>query len=299
MHQSKIRKTAMGLIYAALMQGTAAEGEFPYGLFWGIALEKETDHYRQALTKGVLHAMRAAAELGGAVIARAESCLPEMAGSPALLPARDEAEGYLERTKALLVALKELNYSLNDKRRDGTRALEHGCRRVVQLAQTLCSMGEELEAKLSEAVGCTAAEALAAAVRHWAPHLRECAALAAPLALDDHSEYGGLVRKARALDELRPEAEELAREVLARTEEWETALHRLLRNYVPERLDAVDKSILYLSLYELQHRGLKAPIVISEAINLAHEYSGPKSAPFIHGILAAAALETEGKIETP
>lgn len=291
LHQSKIRKTALSLIYASLMQGTAMEGEFPYGLFWEIALEKETDHYRQALTKSILHATRATAELGSAVISRAEACLPEMASNLTLLPARDEAEGCLERTKALLVALKELNYSLNDKRRDGTKPLEQGCRRVIQLAQTLCLMGESLTSKLEEAPGNATAEALAAALRHLAPHLKECAALANPLGMDAHSEYAGLVRKARALDELRPEAEELAREVLARREEWEKELRRLLRNYVPERLDAVDKSILYLSLYELQHRKLKAPIVISEAINLAHEYSGPKSAPFIHGILAAAALE--------
>lgn len=297
LHQSKIRKTALSLIYAALMQGTAAEEEFPFGLFWEIALEKDTDHYRQALTKSVLHAARATAELGGAVITRAEACLPEMSSQLALLAARDEAEGYLERTKALLVALKELNYNLNDKRRDGTKPLEHGCRRVIQLAQTLYTMNDSLIPKLEDAPGSEAAEALAMALRHWAPHLKECAALANPLGLDDHSEYAGLVRKARALDELRPEAEELAREVLARRDEWESELQRLLRNYVPERLDAVDKGILYLSLYELQHRKLKAPIVISEAINLAHEYSGPKSAPFIHGILAAAANEVTSEQE--
>lgn len=290
LHQSKIRKTALSLIYASLVQGDA-ERDFPYELFWEIALEKETDHYRQALTKSILHATRALAELGGAVVAKAEACLPELSGSLALMAARDEAEGCLERTKALLAALKDLSYSLNDKRRDGTKPLEQGCRRVIQLAQTLYTMSESLTDRLEETEGCPHAEPLAAALRHWARHLKECSALAAPLALDDHSEYAGLVHKARELDELRPEAEALAREVITRREEWETALHRLLRNYVPERLEAVDKSILYLSLYELQHRKLKAPIVISEAINLAHEYSGPKSAPFIHGILAAAALE--------
>lgn len=288
-HQSKIRKSALALIYASLMQD---EADFSYELFWQIALEKEKDHYRQALAKGILHATRATAELGGAVISRAEVCLPEMRGNLALLSLREETEGCLERTKALLVALKELNYCLNDKRRDGTEPLEHASKNVIRLAQTLCGMSESLIAKLEDAQACGQTEALAAALRHWARHLHECAALATPLALDDHSEYAGLVHKARELEELRPEAQDLAKAVISRREEWEAALHHLLRNYVPERLDAVDKCILYLSLYELQCRGLKAPIVISEAINLAHTFSGPKSAPFIHGILAAAALET-------
>lgn len=291
LHQSKIRKSALSLIYAAIIQDSEGASDFPYELFWQIALEKETDHYRQALTKSILHATRAAAELGGALITRAEACLPELGSALHLYPVRDAVESCLERTKALLAALKELQYSLNDKRRDGTQPLEQGCRRVIQLVQTLLDMADSLIYKLTDSTHSERTDALAAALRHWLPHLRECAALAAPLSMDAHSEYTGLVRKARALDELRPEAENLAREVISRRSEWETALQRLLRNYVPERLDAVDKSILYLSLYELQYRRIKAPIVISEAINLAHEFSGPKSAPFIHGILAAAALE--------
>ena len=51
----------------------------------------------------------------------------------------------------------------------------------------------------------------------------------------------------------------------------------------------MDKAILYLALYELEEKGLDTPIVVSEATALANEYSGSKSAPFIHGIIAAAA----------
>lgn len=291
LHQSKIRKSALGLIYAALLQ-KADPGDFSFELFWSIALEKETDHYRLALTKGILHATRALGELGDAVVQRAEAYLQETQGDMTLLPQREETEGCLTRTKSLLAALKELQYSLNDKRRDTTDPLEQLCRRVLGLVQTLCDMSANLQTRLADDVKTEKAEGLAAALRHWDRHLRECAALTAPLNLDDKSEYAGLLRKARALNELRPEAENLARETLAHSQEWEMALSRLLRNYVPERLDLVDKSILYLALYELQLRKLKAPIVISEAINLAHEFSGPKSAPFIHGILAAAALET-------
>lgn len=289
LHQSKIRKTALCLIYAVVEQN-ATEQDFSFDLFWEIALEKEYDHFRQALAKAVLHACRAAAELGGSFIERAEAYLQETEGDFSQVLLRETTEPCIERSKALLIALKELNYSLNDKRRDGTKPLELCSRKVIQQAAALHGFCDTLLLK-HEDTPSPVTEGVSAALRRWMRVLSECATLGNPLALGESGEYAGLMKRARTLDELRPEAEELARETLSRRAEWEDMLAKLLRNYIPERLDAVDKSILYLSLYELQCRKLKAPIVISEAINLAHEYSGSKSAPFIHGILATAALE--------
>lgn len=289
LHQSKIRKTALSLIYAIVEQN-ATETDFSYDLFWEIALEKELDHYRQALAKAVLHACRAANEVGGSFIERAETFIQETEGDYTQIAQREATEPCIERTKALLIALKELNYSLHDKRRDGTKALEASGRKAIVQAATLKEMSDSLLLKYEDSPT-PATDSVAAALRRWVRVLSECSTLGNPLALGESGEYAGLGKRARILDALRPEAEELARETLAHRSEWEDMLARLLRNYVPERLDAVDKSILYLSLYELQCRKLKAPIVISEAINLAHEYSGAKSAPFIHGILATAALE--------
>lgn len=284
LHKSKIRKTALSLIYALMEQG-AAEQDFPFRQFWEITLEKEQDHLRKALAKGILHACRAAAEPAGLFTERGEAYLLDAQGDFTQLPLREEVERCVERTKALTKALTDLRICLNDKRRDSSEPLEQACRKVLQLVQTILQLSEGLLVNLAEEPG------LAGALRRWVRVLTECARLADPAALAGSEEYAGLARKAAELAELRPAAEQMAREIMARSEEWEAALQRLLRNYVPERLDAVDKAILYIGLYELLHRKLSAPITIAECINLAHEYSGSKSAPFIHGVLAAAANE--------
>lgn len=291
LHQSKIRKTVFCLLYAVMEQGFS-EQEFPYELFWEITLEKDIDHYRQALAKGILHACRASEEIAPQLIERGESLLLEAKQDYALLALISDVELSVERTKAMLAALKDLQACLRDKRRDSSEPIEQRCRKALQLAQTLCQIGESLQPRLDDAVGQPIAESFAGALRRWLRIMRECSLLASPLTLEDKNEYTGLVHKAKALEELRPTAEAMAREILSRRDEWEAKLAELLRNYVPERLNAVDKSILYLSLYELQCRKLQVAIVISEAINLAHEFSGSKSAPFIHGILAAAAPES-------
>ncbi|MCH5285547.1 MAG: hypothetical protein J1E42_08095 [Akkermansiaceae bacterium] len=291
LHQSKVRKTALCLIYAILEQN-CTEQDFPYRHFWEITLEKDYDHLRQALCKGILHACRSAKEVAGVFVERGEAFLLETQGDFTLVPQREIVESCVERTKATLTALTDLRLCLNDKRRDGSAPLEERCRKVLQLAQTICRLSEDLFSRLADAPEMRPSpEGVAGAMRRWLRVLGECTPLEHPETLADSEEYAGLARKALDLAALRPAAEQLAREVVARRDALEADLERLLRNYVPERLDVVDKSILYLSLYELQCRKLSIPIVISEANNLAHEFSGSKSAPFIHGVLAAAALE--------
>ena len=291
LHQSKVRKTALCLIYAIMEQGFDAE-RFPLEPFWEITLEKEFDHLRTATAKGILHACRAAAEVAGVFLERVDSFLQATSGMLPLLPLREDTERCADRTRALMGALSELRYSLNDKRRDGSLPLQECSSRVLRLAQTVCALAEPLALRLDdEPIMRPTMDALAGGLRRWVRLLSECTPLATPTALADSVEYSGLAHKAALVAELRPAAEKLAMDVMAHRDELENALHRLLRNYVPERLDCVDKSILYLCLYELQVNRLKPSIVISEANNLAHEFSGSKSAPFIHGVLAAAAGE--------
>jgi len=61
-----------------------------------------------------------------------------------------------------------------------------------------------------------------------------------------------------------------------------------LKNWNFERINNVDKSILRLSIYELNFlKENPASVVINEAIELAKKYSEDDSAKFINGILGA------------
>lgn len=53
-----------------------------------------------------------------------------------------------------------------------------------------------------------------------------------------------------------------------------------------ERMPAVDRAILRLALYELRHTETPVAVVISEAVELAKEYSTQRSGAFVNGILA-------------
>lgn len=278
-HQSTIRKTALSLIYALLEQHCEDVSSFPLREFWEIALEKENLHLQQALTKAVLHACRSAEDLAAPVLKRGQELVEHVP--------QTEIIRVLSATENLLSALAELRSRVGDKRRNTVMETRKVTERVLRTARQLADkIADILSGQES-----THNAAFFASLRRWQKTLHECVALENPVQIDNNMEYIGLSRCAKELAILQPQAENLALDVYSHREEWEDCLRRLLRNYIPQRLDIVDRAILYLSLYELKYRGLEAPIVISEANNLAHEFSGAKSSPFVHGVLAAAVEE--------
>jgi N utilization substance protein B len=54
-----------------------------------------------------------------------------------------------------------------------------------------------------------------------------------------------------------------------------------------ERMPVVDRNILRLAIYEMNHTTTPAAIVIDEALELARQFSGDESVAFVNGVLDA------------
>ncbi len=287
MNKSKVRQSALLLIYSVLENGGDA-ASFDLGLFWSIAQEKEQDRYTMAEAKAIGHICRSLPDASRLLAERVQAVQDAMQGDLTTARLREDVERYARQASVLTAAFSAQQMSLVDKRRDTTDQLALCNRDVIRLARAVEGLGRDLLPTLADFPAYRAVwEPFAATVRRVGRILSLCAAVETPAALADSGEFAALVRCAETLAELRPAAEELALAVLARREEFDARIAACLENYSTERLDVVDKSILYLSLYELEVNGLAMPIAISEATALADAYSGSKSAPFIHGVLAA------------
>src|SRR5256885_13104985 len=60
-----------------------------------------------------------------------------------------------------------------------------------------------------------------------------------------------------------------------------------------ERMPAVDRNVLRLSIYEMMALDTPPPVAIDEAIELARRFSGEESVHFINGVLDAAKRDIE------
>ena len=83
-------------------------------------------------------------------------------------------------------------------------------------------------------------------------------------------------------------ANQLFENAAARADEIDPIISTHAKNWRIERMPAIDRAILRLSLAELRTAGTPSKVVINEALELAKKFSSEDAAPFINGILDAA-----------
>lgn len=126
-------------------------------------------------------------------------------------------------------------------------------------------------------------------LRHEARKL----ALQALYGLDANPEQGAQTAVSAALAEADDhiEADRALMEVYvlgawAKRRDFDALIQKTSKNWKISRMDRVDLSILRLALFELSEKPeVPAPVIISEAIELAKEFGAPDSSAFVNGIL--------------
>jgi N utilization substance protein B len=99
----------------------------------------------------------------------------------------------------------------------------------------------------------------------------------------------GFWKNARAQKSTRDFANQLFESAAARAEEIDPIISTHAKNWRIERMSAIDRAILRLALCEIRTSSTPAKVVINEAVDLAKKFSSEEAAPFINGILDAAA----------
>jgi N utilization substance protein B len=103
----------------------------------------------------------------------------------------------------------------------------------------------------------------------------------------------GFWKNVRAQKSTREFANQLFENAAARAEEIDPIISTHARNWRIERMPAIDRAILRLAITELRTMSTPVKVVINEAVNLAKTFSSEDAAPFINGILDAAAKSFE------
>ncbi len=81
-------------------------------------------------------------------------------------------------------------------------------------------------------------------------------------------------------------AENLVKGVLVHLTEIDQCITAAVENYRMERLAAVDRNILRVAVYELNHiADAPPPVIINEAIEIAKKFGATESGGFVNGIL--------------
>jgi len=92
--------------------------------------------------------------------------------------------------------------------------------------------------------------------------------------------------------------EELAKGTSAMAGDIDHRIAKNSENWKLERMPTVDRNILRMAIYEMSRKETPAAIVIDEALELARQFSGEESVPFINGVLDAVHRQNpDGRIQ--
>jgi N utilization substance protein B len=94
-----------------------------------------------------------------------------------------------------------------------------------------------------------------------------------------------------------PEAAEygklLMTQVMEHKKEIDGIIAKHTRDWKPDRLAVIDNILIRCGIVEMKYMTkIPAPVVITEAVQIARKYSSPKSPSFINGILDSIAAES-------
>jgi len=91
----------------------------------------------------------------------------------------------------------------------------------------------------------------------------------------------------------------LVQGTLENLEQIDNKIQSLLKNWVLERLNAVDKEILRIAIYEIDNLAENdAGAIVYDAVELAKRYGDLNSGDFINGILRNYLREKNGEVTT-
>jgi N utilization substance protein B len=90
-------------------------------------------------------------------------------------------------------------------------------------------------------------------------------------------------------DEIFGYANQIVQGVIDNYDEIDELLETFSEGWSIERMPNVDRAILRVAIWEIIHSGNPAPVVVSEAVELAKEYSTEESGGFINGLLSRVA----------
>ncbi len=91
----------------------------------------------------------------------------------------------------------------------------------------------------------------------------------------------------------RPFTRELAEGVEAHRDELDAVIARHAKGWELERIAPLERNLMRVALYEIEHGEAPTEVAIDEAIEIAKEYCGADAPGFVNGVLGAAARERQ------
>jgi N utilization substance protein B len=128
-------------------------------------------------------------------------------------------------------------------------------------------------------------EAVAASIRRLQRLSDRLRMVEAPENFPEQADLAKLREAKASIRTLRQQADTLVDALFSHKDSIDATLATVVDNFVPERIDPVDRAVLRLGTFELLHTATPPRVVINEAIELARRFGTTDSHRFVNGVL--------------
>jgi len=108
-----------------------------------------------------------------------------------------------------------------------------------------------------------------------------------PEILEELAEVDGLAN----FSEVFAFANDLVMNYILHQEDIKKEIEKHSENWTIKRMSTLDRSILYIAVYELMFTDTPPPVIINEALEIAKRFCGPGTGKFLNGVLDAVNKE--------
>ena len=279
-----IREVAIQLLYFRALNNDEETWQTEED-FWNLTQETSIKKLDYARAKAVLHVAQGRENKLQKLIAQAPKTLALLQTSPDLAPFVKAFKKITSSQNLLSGEIETLKAAVKSKGSDNLPA--ELITKVHQANQGIEATNQAWHEHLAKHPSLVnKLEATTAAIKHLT------SASARLDAIDDSdstlTDFAHLRASSSEIQIARKTVKELVNNVTSQQEDIDSILNETIENFKPERVNLVDRAILQLAVYEIQHcNDIPRAVSINEAIEIAKSYGTTDSSRFVNGVLDA------------
>ena len=282
----QIREAAIQFLYCSDLEG----GADPAGLrepFWEFLTETDRRNLQTATYRSVQHLAHGRSERLSDFVERSTPALSHLIAFPPAEKISILLNRLLALESAWSIAYSKLGrVPKNGDDSDVAASLETGLDSLFKIDRDLAFHRDQFLKGAQDFPSLTGQlEGVAASVRRLQRISDRLRMVEEPEKFPEQADLTKLRRSKADIAELRKSTDELVDSVLLKKEMLDESIGSILENYVPERIDPVDRAILRLATYELLHTDIPRKAAINEALELAKRFGTTDSSRFVNGLL--------------
>ena len=282
----QIREATIQYLYCSDLEG----GSHPAGMrepFWEFITETDRRNLQMAIFKAVQHLAHGRGERLSEFVERTTPALAHISAFPPGENLGSLLNRLLGLESAWSIAISKLSRIPKDGDDSDTAAsLEEGLAGLFKIDRELTFFRDQFLKEVADHPSIIGPlEAVCASVRRLQRISERLRMVENPENFPDQTDLAKLRRSRTEIAKFRDDTDALVDAILASKVQIDAKIGSILENYVPERIDPVDRAILRLGAYELLYTQTPHGVVINESIELAKRFSTTDASRFVNGLL--------------